>query len=174
MRLCRLVRGCLGAVGFLRAETILAEAEGGRGVGVFGERRGTELEGVVNRVLFGGRKEVYYAKERNGAATLVTACATFRVITEAVREALLGKEGVVQCAYLHLRGIEGGDGMAETIHLMKDSIEAQYVNGSCAWESLHGFISKLVDTVILLHEGEAPILTLSSVCGNAWPNSLVK
>ncbi len=67
----------------------------------------------MNRVRVGGR-EVYYAKGRSGAATLVTAYATFR-ITEAVCEALLGKEGVVQCAYVHLRGIQGGDEMAESL-----------------------------------------------------------
>ena len=102
----------------VRAESFLAEAEEGerrrrrssrRRVDVVGghspqtivplmslvepsaEVGGMELEGVVNRVRFGGR-EVYHAKGRNGASTLSTAYATLR-ITEAVCEALLGREG---------------------------------------------------------------------------------
>lgn len=120
----------------VRAETFLAEAEGSIGVG---ERRvdvlgghspqtivplmsqarpparvqGKVLEEVVNRIRFGGR-EVFNAKEQKGAATLSTAYATLR-FTEAVCEALLGKEGGKQCAYVHLPGIEGGDEIAEAV-----------------------------------------------------------
>lgn len=120
----------------VRAETFLAEAEryvkvGERRVDVVGGHSpqttvpllsqarpaarvgGGVLEGVVNRIRFGGR-EVVNAKERSGAATLSTAYATFR-FTEAVCEALRGQEGGVQCAYVHLRGIEGGDEMAEAV-----------------------------------------------------------
>lgn len=121
----------------VRAETFLAEAEGG-GV-VVGDRRvdvigghspqtmvpllslaqpaarvgGMELEGVANRVRFGGR-EIIYAKERNGAAALSTAYAVLR-FAEAVCRGLRGEKGVVECAYVHLPGIEGGDGMAEEL-----------------------------------------------------------
>ncbi|CAF9917806.1 MAG: hypothetical protein ALECFALPRED_000372 [Alectoria fallacina] len=120
----------------VRGETFLAEAEGRRGgddrvVHVVGghsfqtivplmsqaqppARLGwRELEGVVNRVRFGGR-EVYYAKERNGAATLSTAYATLR-FTEAVCGGLQGEKDMVECAYVHLPGIEGGDEIAEAV-----------------------------------------------------------
>ena len=74
---------------------------------------GRELEGVANRVRFGGR-EVIYAKGRNGAAALSTAYAVLR-FAEAVCRGLRGEGGAVECAYVHLRGIEGGDGMAEEL-----------------------------------------------------------
>lgn len=121
----------------VRAETFLAEAEGSS-VGV-GRRRvdvvgghspqtivplmsvaqpaaqvgGFELEGVVNRVRFGGR-EVCIAKEWNGAAALSTAYAVLR-FTEAVCHGLQGEKEVVQCAYVHLPGLDGGNEIAEAV-----------------------------------------------------------
>lgn len=121
----------------VRAETFLAEAEGSveagdvRHVDVVGghspqtivplaslakPRARVErivLEGAVNRVRFGGR-EVYYAKEQKGAATLSTAYAVLR-FTEAVCKGLRGDKNVVQCAYVHLPGIAGGNETAECV-----------------------------------------------------------
>lgn len=121
----------------VRAETFLAEAEGSvevgdeRSVDVVGghspqtivplmslaqpcARVGARvLEGVVNRVRFGGR-EIYYAKEQNGGATLSTAYAVSR-FTEAVCEGLQGDKNVVQCAYVHLPGIAGGNEIASAV-----------------------------------------------------------
>ncbi|KAF6240812.1 hypothetical protein HO173_001485 [Letharia columbiana] len=125
------------ALDVVRAETFLAEAEGKDGGGGYAKIdvvgghspqtivplmsqaqpparvKGIALEGVVNRVRLGGR-EVLYAKEWNGAATLSTAYATLR-FTEAVCKGLLGKGGEAQCAYVHLPGIEGGDEIAEAV-----------------------------------------------------------
>lgn len=120
----------------VRAETFLAEAEGRQGgedrfvhvvgghspqtiVPLMSQARPPpqvgwrELEGVVNRVRFGGR-EVYYAKEQNGAATLSTAYAVLR-FTEALCKGLQGEKDMVECAYVHLPGIEGGDEIAEAV-----------------------------------------------------------
>ena len=121
----------------VRAETFLAEAEGSveagdkRQVDVVGGHSpqtivplmslarprarvgGRLLEGVVNRVRLGGR-EVYCAKERNGAATLSTAYAVSR-FTEAVCKGLRGGAITVQSAYVHLHGIAGGIEIVEAV-----------------------------------------------------------
>ena len=121
----------------VRAETFLAEVEGsveagdGRNVDVVGGHspqtivplmslarprarvRAMVLERVVNRVRFGGR-EVYYAKEQNGGATLSTAYAVSR-FTEAVCKGLQGDRGTVRCAYVHLPGIVSGNEIAKTV-----------------------------------------------------------
>ena len=121
----------------VRAETFLAEAEGSveagdeRNVAVVGghspqtivplmslarprARVGARvLEGVVNRVRFGGR-EVYHAKEQHGAAALSIVYAVSR-FTEAVCRGVQGDEDVVQCAYVHLPGIAGGKEIGEAV-----------------------------------------------------------
>ncbi|CAD6575594.1 MAG: hypothetical protein ASARMPREDX12_007388 [Alectoria sarmentosa] len=87
-----------------------------------------ELEGVVNRVRFGGR-EVYYAKERNCAATLSTAYATLR-FTQALCKCLRGEKDMVECAYVHLPGIEGGVEIAEAVGVEYFAVPVEFMHGA--------------------------------------------
>ncbi|RYP62634.1 hypothetical protein DL769_007240 [Monosporascus sp. CRB-8-3] len=71
-----------------------------------------KYDALVNRVQFGG-DEVVKAKDGAGSATLSMAYAGFR-FAEKVLRAAAGEKGLVEPSYVYLRGVPGGDEIAET------------------------------------------------------------
>jgi len=70
-----------------------------------------QLDPLIHRVQYGG-DEVVKAKDGAGSATLSMAHAGYR-FAEAVINAHLGKGNVVENAYVHLEGVNGGDALAK-------------------------------------------------------------
>ncbi|KAI9824812.1 MAG: hypothetical protein M1826_007234 [Phylliscum demangeonii] len=69
-----------------------------------------KLDALVHRVQFGG-DEVVQAKDGAGSATLSMAYAGFR-FTEKLLKAMRGEKGIVEPTYVYLRGIDGGEAVA--------------------------------------------------------------
>ena len=75
--------------------------------------REAELEGLIRRVQYGGY-EVFFAKHQNGAAALSTAYAVFRLF-ESVCRALQGVQGITECSFVFLPGIDGGKAVSDML-----------------------------------------------------------
>ncbi|KAM0806453.1 malate dehydrogenase, NAD-dependent [Usnea florida] len=102
-----------------------------------------QVDNLIYHTLYGGA-EVYLAKEKKSGATLSTACAVFR-ITERACRALKGEQGLRECAFVYLPGIDGGKEVAEAVGVNFFSVPVELsVDGA----------AKVVDPLQILNDKE--------------------
>lgn len=109
-----------------------------------------KLEGLVNRIQFGG-DEVVKAKDGAGSATLSMAFAGYR-FAEAVLKAVSGEQGITEIAFVCLPDLKGGskvkdqtglDFFAIPVSLGKQGVESVHEIGS-----ISDYEQNLLDTAI--------------------------